>query len=170
MIIFGGWSYLRTDGVGSRSTFFNDIHILNIDTFVWTELQTTGSIPRPRCQCASFIVAGDFDTSPLTYPSSGSTFSSSTSSLLLKESTSFSTSSLPLKEPSSSPSLSDFTAVSLISSCISEEHLFLSSTTAHPSPPSQGYHPPLPLPPLLLLRNLPHWDYPQLLTSSQAIQ
>jgi hypothetical protein len=58
MILFGGWSYSRTDGVGSRSTFFNDMYIMNIDTFVWTELQTTGSIPRPRCQCASFLVGG----------------------------------------------------------------------------------------------------------------
>lgn len=55
MIVFGGWSYERTVGAGSGSKFFNDVHILNITTLVWTQIDTTGSAPRPRCQCACFL-------------------------------------------------------------------------------------------------------------------
>ena len=55
MFVFGGWSYERTVGAGSGSKFFNDVHILNITTLVWTQIDTTGSAPRPRCQCACFL-------------------------------------------------------------------------------------------------------------------
>ena len=55
MFVFGGWSYERTVGAGSGSKFFNDVHILNINTLVWTQIDTTGSAPRPRCQCACFL-------------------------------------------------------------------------------------------------------------------
>lgn len=55
MFVFGGWSYERTEGAGSGSKFFNDVHILNITTLVWTQVDTSGSAPRPRCQCACFL-------------------------------------------------------------------------------------------------------------------
>ena len=55
MLVFGGWSYERSVGVGSGSKFFNDVHVLNIATLVWTQLDTSGSPPRPRCQCACFL-------------------------------------------------------------------------------------------------------------------
>ena len=56
MLVFGGWSYERSVGVGSGSKFFNDVHVLNISTLVWTQLDTTGTPPRPRCQCACFLI------------------------------------------------------------------------------------------------------------------
>jgi Kelch motif len=55
MFVFGGWSYERTEGAGSGSKFFNDVHILNTTTLVWTQVGTSGSTPRPRCQCACFL-------------------------------------------------------------------------------------------------------------------
>jgi Kelch motif len=61
MIVFGGWSYERTVGVGTGSKFFNDVHILNITTLVWTKIMTTGSPPRARCQCACFLFENKID-------------------------------------------------------------------------------------------------------------
>jgi uncharacterized protein YheU (UPF0270 family) len=61
MIVFGGWSYERTVGVGTGSKFFNDVHILNITTLVWTKIITTGSPPRARCQCACFLFENKID-------------------------------------------------------------------------------------------------------------
>ena len=61
MIVFGGWSYERTVGVGTGSKFFNDVHILNITTLVWTNITTTGSPPRARCQCACFLFENKID-------------------------------------------------------------------------------------------------------------
>lgn len=61
MIVFGGWSYERTVGVGTGSKFFNDVHMLNITTLVWTKVETTGSPPRARCQCACFLFQNKID-------------------------------------------------------------------------------------------------------------
>jgi hypothetical protein len=63
MFIFGGWS-----AVNGRSRqlyyefeqelFFNDLFMLNIDTFHWTKVETLGIPPCPRCQCNLMAIPG----------------------------------------------------------------------------------------------------------------
>ena len=55
MMVFGGWSYERAVGVSTGSDFLNDLYVLDVQTLVWTEVQTSGISPRPRCQCACFL-------------------------------------------------------------------------------------------------------------------
>ena len=59
MYVFGGWSYARSMGVGTGSDFLNDLYVLDVSTLVWTQIITTGSGPKPRCQCACFIYRSD---------------------------------------------------------------------------------------------------------------
>eukprot|EP01041_Mallomonas_annulata_P006312 gene6312-12770_t len=50
MIVFGGWIYSTRAHV--PHVFLNDVWILNVNTFCWTRVDTTGFLPRPRCQTA----------------------------------------------------------------------------------------------------------------------
>jgi hypothetical protein len=63
MYVFGGWS-----AVNGRSRqlyyefeqelFFNDLFMLNIDTYHWTKVETIGIPPCPRCQCSMMAIPG----------------------------------------------------------------------------------------------------------------
>src|SRR3546814_17693338 len=52
LIVFGGWAYVTQ--AGQRHTFLNDLHVLDVDTMTWREIQTFGQIPIPRCQAHCF--------------------------------------------------------------------------------------------------------------------
>ena len=49
MFIFGGWDL---------ESFYGDLHVYNRLSNTWSEVQTTGSIPRPCCQLASTHFTG----------------------------------------------------------------------------------------------------------------
>ena len=46
MYIFGGWDH---------RTFYNDLHVYNRISNSWSEIKTTGSVPRARCQCSMVL-------------------------------------------------------------------------------------------------------------------
>eukprot|EP01124_Arcella_intermedia_P024372 TRINITY_DN4084_c0_g1_i1.p1 TRINITY_DN4084_c0_g1~~TRINITY_DN4084_c0_g1_i1.p1 ORF type:complete len:415 (-),score=31.51 TRINITY_DN4084_c0_g1_i1:46-1185(-) len=48
MILFGGW------GEG-EFLFFNDIHLLNLQTFQWRRIDCQGAVPKGRCQVHPFF-------------------------------------------------------------------------------------------------------------------
>ena len=54
LLVFGGWVYVT--GMGQRHTFLNDLHVLNVDTMVWSEVDTVGAVPRALCQAPCFHV------------------------------------------------------------------------------------------------------------------
>ena len=44
MYIVGGWDEVK---------FYNDVHVYDTTTNTWSEMQTSGAVPRPLCQCSS---------------------------------------------------------------------------------------------------------------------
>ena len=54
MVVFGGWLYPGT-------TVYNDIHILDLDTFHWRLIEVHGGVPpSPRCQSVGFHIRNKF--------------------------------------------------------------------------------------------------------------
>ena len=41
---------------GNGREYLNDLHALNVDTLVWTEVQTTGQVPQPRANHSSAML------------------------------------------------------------------------------------------------------------------
>jgi hypothetical protein len=48
MLVFGGWRYATQPG--ARHEFSNDLYIFSLSSNTWTQLETGGLPPRPRCQ------------------------------------------------------------------------------------------------------------------------
>ena len=56
MVVFGGWD--REDD----SQFLNDVWIYDLEASAWTPVETSGHIPRPRCQAPCFVLTSEQST------------------------------------------------------------------------------------------------------------
>jgi hypothetical protein len=93
MVVFGGWrkrSPQESDGDGllqrtnSSHEFLNDVHILNMDTWVWKRITTSGITPNPRCQAPAFLIRSEYTYKKPRDESDGGTWSPTSISGLIR--------------------------------------------------------------------------------------